>query len=199
MASLFILLLAGTLFGKHLAAVVKTVESPTAYTRAAIDYFILSDSRIAAIVFLVSLFCMIFTTLDTLLLSLLQNGLYAKSRIFRRRNLTKILLVAVVCSAAMRFNAVSAVGVFIGSLMILPFFCLLTCLLPSKGIFSRSADYLLLAFALSAATFLYYYDSLELRFDRHFLIPGIVVASICAALATVRLVEFALKRSRRNG
>src|SRR5262249_20919309 len=64
---IFIVLAIGIVFGEHLVAIFPKIQSPTGYTEAAMAYFLEQGSKIIVVVFFVSLFCMIFTTINTLL------------------------------------------------------------------------------------------------------------------------------------
>jgi hypothetical protein len=171
-------MLIGALFGDCLASHL-AVTSPSDYVFKAIRFFV-DESPLVAFIFIGGLFSMIFTTIDTLLLVNLQVGYYQQRRWFRRENLLNILLAAIVISTAMSFDATSAVGIFIGSCMVFPALMLARLIWPKAFvILPATPTYLMLAMALSTAVFVVYFQWIENRFDRHFLLA---ILTLCSAI-----------------
>jgi hypothetical protein len=172
-------MLIGALFGDCLASHL-AVTTPSDYVFKAIRFFV-DQSPLVALVFIGGLFSMIFTTIDTLLLLNLQVGYYQQRRWFRRENLLNILLAAIVISTGMSFDATSAVGIFIGSCMVFPTLVLARLLWPKVfGILPMTPTYLMAAMALSTLIFVIYFQWIENRFDRHFLLA---IVTLCSAVA----------------
>jgi hypothetical protein len=172
-------MLIGALFGDCLASHL-AVTTPSDYVFKAIRFFV-DQSPLVALVFIGGLFSMIFTTIDTLLLLNLQVGYYQQRRWFRRENLLNILLAAIVISTGMSFDATSAVGIFIGSCMVFPTLALARLLWPKVfGILPVTPTYLVAAMALSTLIFVIYFQWIENRFDRHFLLA---IVTLCSAVA----------------
>jgi hypothetical protein len=196
LAAIYVLLVAGIVFGEHLVTVMPRVQSPSAYTQAAMNYFLVHSSRIVIVIFFLALFCMLFTTINTLLITLLQAGHYSKSRLLRREVLVRLFLAASVLSCSIPFDAVSAVGVFFGSLLIVPFVSILHALSYRSRLFPRNLSYLLWALPVSAVAFGFFFPHLELSFERHFQIPGIVATATLTTLLLQKLFE--QRRGRRH-
>ena len=174
------------------------ILSPSQYTKAAIGLFIADHNPWVTVIFLVGLFCMIFTTLDTLLLTVLQLGFHIGSRIVRRKYLSVLLLCSIIFSTQIPSDGVSAIGVFVASLLIIPFSAILRDVVPlSLKLLPDSNSYFLPSIALSLVGFVLAYDKIETDFSRHHLIPGIVLASVLISLSGFGLVKALVGLRRR--
>jgi len=120
MALTAIVFCVGAFYGLSMPAAVWRIHRPAEFTQAIVRWSLDGGSRATAIVMFASVFCMIFTTLNTLVITLLQVGRYRISKFPRLDNIHRILLSAIVASCALWPNSVSVIGVFIGSLLILP-------------------------------------------------------------------------------
>jgi hypothetical protein len=189
-------LVAGIVFGEHLVTVMPRVQSPSAYTQAAMNYFLIQSSRLIVLIFFLALFCMLFTTINTLLITLLQAGFYSKSRLLRRELLVRLFLAASVLSCSIPFDDVSVIGVFFGSLLIVPFVAILQAIFHRSRLFPENLTYLLWVPPISAVAFGLFFARLELHFERHFQIPGIVATVTLATLVLQKLLE--QRRRRRH-
>lgn len=199
LAAIYVLLVAGIVFGEHLVTVLPRVQSPSTYTQAAMNYFLIQSSRIVVLIFFLALFCMLFTTINTLLITILQAGFYSKSRLLQRGLLVRLFLTASVLSCSIPFDAVSAIGVFFGSLLIVPFVSILHALSRRYRLFPENLTYLLWALPVSAVAFALLFARLELSFERHFEIPGIVAASTFMTLILQKLAEQWRRRRHAHG
>lgn len=182
----FAVLLVGTVFGDFISRRL-TVRTPSAYVAEAIEFF-LGEPLAVAVIFIVAIFAMIFTTIDTLLILNLQVGNYQPKRVFRRETLVHIIVAAVVISTRMSFDSVSAVGIFIGALMLLPMLAIVRTLWPSRlRWLPDDPQYLVWAMWLAMLAFAILYSRIVVRFDRHFYLSLIVaaIALVCAASSQV--------------
>lgn len=172
----FFVLALGILYGMRLRGVVSDISSPETYASETIQHFLGSTVPVVGVCFLGSVFCMIFTTIDTLLITMLQIGAYSGSRFLRRQNLLQILLVAVILSTLLNFRSVSYFGIFIGSLMLLPLIAVFKAGPPRLAYWTppslRSMEW---ALVLSVILFLSGFDLLRMEFGAHFLLPGFVL------------------------
>lgn len=139
---------------------------------------------------------MVFTTIDTLLATFLQIGVYRKSSLASQHAVSRVLLVAVLFSCFFWPDSVSAIGVFIGSLLIIPLLAIcsslnqwLRLLLPKSG---RYPSYSL---AFSVIVFVSQYGDLEVAFYDHIRIPLVVIAATLACAATEKIIELSKRRS----
>jgi hypothetical protein len=188
--STFVVVLVGMLFAISASGTIGPIETPSAYTKATMDVFFQSQHPAVAIVVLVGLFCMMFTTIDTLLITALQLGFHVGSKIINRRNLSTVLLVAITCSAIIPGDAVSAVGIFMASLLIIPFSAVIRELFPGvKRLWPHSNGYFIPSALLSLVIFAANYSRLETAFSLHYQIPALVVTSVLAAVVGWQVVS----------
>lgn len=188
--STLLVLIVGILFAVSVSGTIGEIRSPVEYTHKAVSLFLSAENRVVTTVFLVSLFCMMFTTIDTLLLTMLQLGHHMHSRRLRRRNLSLVLLAGIVGSAGLSHNAVSAVGIFIASLLILPFTTILrTCFPLIKYVFPKSNYYYYPSVLVAVVVFAVFYYDLETEFTQHYLIPGMVAGATIMSMAVAKAIE----------
>lgn len=182
LALTFLVLLIGILYGIKLRAEIPEIDSPITFTTHTIEHFLGIERPWVPIFFIASIFCMIFTTVDTLMLTLLQLGRYWNIRALRRKGLAQLLLLAAAISLFISAEAVSVVAVFVGSLMLAPAVGVLKAF-AQRISFLAPAHLGALEWAMVAATvvFAFVFNDLKLNFDRHFLIPGLVLAVITAS------------------
>jgi Na+/proline symporter len=194
-----VILAIGVIYGASLSEGISSIRSPSQYTALSMAAFLETNSNLIMVVFLVGVLCMIFTTIDTLLVTILQIDWYLSPIGINRTTLAKIVLSAVALSCVVRFDAVSAIGIFIGSLMVLPFFSILRALFPkSLGWWPKRSDYLVWSLVSSFGLFAVLYDHFETAFEWHFYIPGLVVCcTICSGL--VQSVVIRSKERNVNG
>lgn len=196
-AAATLVLCIGILFGIHLRDVLSSIDSPERYCHDVVQYFLSSDRIIVPPLFLASIFCMLFTTIDTLLLTVLQIGFYYRSDKLSRESLSRLFLLLVLGSALIDFDMVSAFGIYAGSVMIIPATLSLRTIFPSlRAIVGGSDRIFEYALGLSAVFFVLTFKVLELQFEYHFLIPGFVVISILlCSLASRVLQQYSQRRA----
>ena len=191
-----LLVLVGAAFGECLSKRL-SITSPSEYVSKAIDFF-LGESPVVALIFIAAVFSMIFTTIDTLLLCNLQVGYYQRRRWFRRENLFKLFLGALVISTRMDFDATSAVGIFVGSCMVFPALATVRVLWPSFFKLLPSAPaYLFIALIAASLVFIRFFYLIELRFDHHFWLTVLTFASALVFAVLMQVIQLIANGLRR--
>lgn len=195
--STLLVMCVGLLFGASAAPYFSDIASASRYVHELVSCFMGDTSALIRTCFLVSVFCMIFTTADTLLISMLQIGYHGNSRRISRDNLSTVFLAAIVLSVVIPHDSVSAVGIYVGSTLLLPFVAILRVLLPRSFCFlPQNLRYLIIALLLSLIVFSTFYHQLENNYKWHFMIPAIVAGSIIAAGLTWKLSDKLLRKGR---
>ncbi len=193
---LFTIMSIGILFGTKIATLVYAVDNPIDYTNAVIKFFLSSNSMVVKAIFLISLFSMIFTTIDTLLITLLQIGSFQKTIPINRKHLSLIILIASFISMILDLNSVCAFGIYVGSLMILIFIVSLQKFVLHKiNILPHKLTYNYFVLALSLVLFLIFYKEYESNFSKQFYIPLIVLISTLVFIAVFK-IYYRLSRHR---
>lgn len=193
---LILLMASGVVFGLHLTQIIPAVVSPSQFTNAALSYFRSAGSPLLLAVLLTTAFCMVFTTLNALLTALLQLGWHGKNRWLSRQQLGLVLLLGLFFSTGLRADAVSAYGVFVASLMILPFSTIIRTVYGYKGA-KPNEEHLVPGLLLAVALFGISYSTLETEFRFHFLLPTIVATS-CGATLSVSILGHRLRAWKRS-
>lgn len=190
MLLLFVIVSIGILFGLALSPDLGEFQTASGYYTSIVTFFTTSDAVQVKIIFLVALFCMIFTTIDTLLLAVMQIGFCQPGIGSRRDDISTILVLAVAISVFVDSDAVCAFGIFVGSILILPCSQVLPELYPIFP-FARIKRHQYLWVSLASATlaFVVSYDALAQNFTYHYLIPAMVVLSLFVGLALWGLLE----------
>jgi len=185
LVSICVVLMVGAFFGAFLSAQL-TLRSPSSYALEAVAFF-MSQHAIVSCIFVAAVFAMIFTTIDTLLLIVLQVGFHQEPPRFRRSTLSTIVLIAIILSTQMDFDSVSAIGIFIGSLLLLPALALCRAVWPAAFRWlPEQPRYLLWATFLAIAGFAFVYHLILVRFDRLFLLSFLTgTSALICALITV--------------
>ena len=196
-ALMMVLLLIGTMFGRFLGTRV-AIESSSDYANHLVRFF-LDRSLISALMLIAAIFAMIFTTIDTLMLTTLHAGFYQKKRLFRRGTLLNVVLVAVLVSTRIPDDATSVTGIFIGSMFVFPALALLRQLWPRVMFWQpRSPRHLVVAMALTVFTFLTWLPWLEKRFELHFLVTLLALSmAICTGLVAIGMERLTRIRETR--
>jgi hypothetical protein len=192
-----LLMAAGVTFGQHLTRIIPDVLSPSQFTAAVLSYFRSEGSPILLAILLTAAFCMVFTTLNALLIALLHLGWHRRSRWLTRRQLGLVLLVGLFFSTGLKADAVSAYGVFVASLMILPLSSILRVLFGGSHV-DGDEGHLIPALTLSVVVFGISYSALETEFTFHFLLPTIVGVVCGSTLLASSLVQHVLARRPRR-
>jgi len=144
---------------------------------------------------------MIFTTLDTLLVTMLQISHYRKPTfldrlLFRREKLLYVLLAAAIGSCLIGKDHVHVVGIFIASLLCLLSIPCAMVLFPQRTRWlPESSAYLWWSLAASVSVFALFESRIVYAFDYHFLLPGLTLASMVLALMVTKAVKMLKKRS----
>jgi len=171
-----ILLLLGAVFGTAMSGRI-TVDAKNTYPEGAVSFF-LNGSPLVGLLFIAAIFSMMFTTLDTLMMTIIQVGYYQERRWFRRETLPIIVLLATFASTRMNFAATSSVGIFTGSLLILPGLAIARCFWPRLlAWLPDSTTYLLVAGGIAVAVFGLYYRQISTEFGQHFLLSLLMLGT----------------------
>jgi|GEM_PF-6211441 len=180
---LFICLSLGILFSQALSDEIPTRIMPTRYVGLLTSFFLFKTPPIYRIIFIVSVHCMVFTTINTILVTILQISAYKPKNPLNRERLLLILLIAVFGSGLIAKDRVHTIGIFIASLFILPSFPIVRSLFPrpASGI-PINVRYLWWALGGSVIIFAAIEPRIDSSFDYHFLIPGIPTALVLASL-----------------
>lgn len=181
--ALTFLLAIGMAFGSYLEQVVPAITTPLGYFESSTEFFVHNESKWIAVITLLSLYSMIFTTIDALLLNLLHVGWYTEGSRWDRGQLLKILALAAFVSSLLDLNSLGAIGILLGSLLILPAVVLLKILVPSKtGWFPPTLAFLVWGGGISCIVVGVCFQYFRLPFERQLLIPGVVLGSVLTAL-----------------
>lgn len=186
-----LIVIIGSLFSYSAAPELASFSDAREYFDKALSIFLSSRSTFVIVTFFVGLFSMIFTTIDMLMLTLLQISHEAPSSLFRRQNLARTMVAATFFSVVLPANAVCAVGIFIGSLLIIIAPVVVREISQSEFFQFIPSDsaYFLVSVALSILLFLTYFKRLESSFEWHFMIPGIVLGSTVGGMIVSRLLR----------
>lgn len=185
---------AGSTFGMLLPSSFSQSRSPSDFTSSGIGILVEGGSRATSIIFFASLFCMTFTTLNTLLFTLFQVGAYAPRGWPRLRNLSRILLFSILLSCALLPDSVSAMGLFMGALLVIPLSVVIGVLVKPLRAAMRPAPIYIFCSALAASLiFAFSYERIKLDFGAHHIIGGIMLAGISAG-AVISIIIQALRR-----
>ncbi len=193
------LLLVATAFGRFLGTRV-AIHSSSEYAAHLVRFF-LDRSLGASLMLIAAIFAMIFTTLDTLMLTTLHSGFYQERRLFRRGTLLNVVLVAIFVSTRISDNATSVMGIFIGSMFVFPALALLRQLWPRLMFWQpRSPRHLVAAMGLTIFAFLGWLPWLEKKFELHFLVTLLALAmALFTGAVTIGLEQLARLRREKRG
>ncbi len=169
---------------------------PSEYLTALTSVFLGHPVRIMKITFLISIFCMMFTTIDTLLLAVMQASHFTKGRLARRDTLPALILVAALFSMPLPIDSLYAFGILTASWITLPLLPILRALFPKLRWAPEQPLYAWAALIVSGICFAYFHESIVARQEVQFLIPGGVVFLATSFLAVQTGWE---KRTRRGG
>jgi hypothetical protein len=179
----------GACYGMTLPAAFAHDQTPSGFTEAGVTYAMALGYRSTAIIFFASVFCMIFSTVNTLAAGVFQAARYAGHPWPQFGELHKVMLWAMALSCFLWPDAVSAVGLFICALMIIP----LVGILASLATYVRRflpTDYKFVwpSVGLAASVFVFNYR----RFTDYAQMPylgALVLLSTLACAVTIRLSE----------
>ena len=172
-----ILLLVGVLFSRTAYSVGAEKLLPQEYLLALSRYFLNDTPMLFRVVFLVSVFCMIFTTIDTICLALLQTGYFLPEVNFSRRSPIALLLLASLFAGLIDIDRLYISGVFAASLMVLPMGHIIRAIFPAaKRHLPAGAIHVWAAFGVTVIAYFSLGESLEGEYLYQFLIPLIPVS-----------------------
>ncbi len=193
-AMFFVYGLAG-LVGASLPPTFAIDQTPTGFAEAGIAIIGSSVSRVGTIVFFASIFCMLFTTIDTLLITLLQSVDQASFLSnWAHRPSALLLIAAAVAGLLVPAKSISAYGLFIGALLIIPMFPLLGILSQRvRNLLPQDQSYLTASLILSVIAFAFVGPILETEYSLHHLV-GLVVFIPTATCAVVASIAESLRR-----
>lgn len=176
----------GAAFGLLLPPEFASRMTPSTATAFGISYVLDTGSHITTTIFFASLFFMIFTTLDTLLFTLLQIRFHRREHFAVRKTMTRTLLIAVLLSILVPTDAVSLIGIFLASLMLLPLFVILAeigaCSRSLVGNLRLEVPFVLSIAGLVAVTLVF-----RLDFYDYFFLPGLVLICLLGTEVVARL------------
>lgn len=191
----FIIIAVGSAFGLAMAPDLGATSTSN-YFESMVTLFVGSGAEQVRVMFLVALFCMIFTTIDTLLITTMQVRSYTRGFGSRRTDIPSVLLMAVAAAIVIPGEAAPAFGIYVGSILILPASQLLQELYPQAK-FSFASDHRFLWAALGGATLLclVMHEELIGDFSIQHVIPGLFLT---CALAS-NLVALIARKRETNG
>jgi len=138
---------------------------------------------------------MIFTTIDTYLLTTLQIGLLGGSRVFRRHNLSGIVLASVALSVLIPNSLITPIGVLVPSLMGLPLLSVCKGLFPRKFRWLPPPErFLPLSALMAVSLFAVSYRELPIDSSWHLNIPVYMLGAAVLSAAVLNVVRFKEKR-----
>ena len=174
MVSILVTLVVGVLFALATRHSLQPGQLPSEYLRDLTRVLLLESPRGFKLIFLVSVYSMIFTTIDTLLAALLQLGFYTQHKLIDRQNLAQVLLVVALLAFTLDEESLYVFGITVASLMVLPALAILRAIYPHQVRFLPGGPLYLWA-SLGGVTLLYICFASKLRehFAYQFLIPAI--------------------------
>jgi hypothetical protein len=179
----------GACYGMMLPAEFSSDPTPSGFTARGVQYAVVLGYRSTAVIFFASAFCMIFSTVNTLTIATFQAARYAEQPWPQFRDLHKVMLWAVALSCILWPNSVSAIGLFICALMILPLLAILGALSQTLRRF-LPADYSFLWFSLGVSTIGF---ALSYRFFTRYsnmpFLGALVLVSAAACAAAAKIYE----------
>ncbi len=189
----FVTLSLGIFFSQALSDKIPTRTLPVNYVRALAVFFLDESAPIYRIVFLMSVYCMIFTTIDTLLVTLLQVASYKRESFVKKAFLTRdkilrLLLVAAVVSSIVNENRVHTTGIFIASLLIIPAVASAKCIFPRAASWlPTDTRYMWWTLTITAVAFFLLEPHFLYRFEYHFLMPGVTFVATLVVVLIVKI------------
>ena len=169
-----LLLLAAVVFGELTRSDLAAKDSPGQYIDGLMRYFVHDGPRIVQVTFLVSLLCMMFTTIDTLIMTTLQASHYTRRRWARRESVIGLLVASMFLATAVPVDRLYLFGLLAGGLLVLPMLLLLPLLVPKASSFiPRSGRFAWLAFVATWGVYVTCGDFLAATTATQFLSPGI--------------------------
>jgi hypothetical protein len=187
----FALLMLGALFGTVMSDRIQ-VDATNSYPAAMVEFF-LARAPLVALLFIFAIFSMFFTTLDTMIITALQIGYYERRRVFRRETLPTIILVATFISTQIDFAGASVLGVFTGSVLVLPTLAILRCSWPR--VFKwlpENTSYLVFAGVVSVLVLGLFYERISTNFHSHFLLSLLTLGS--AVVSGIAMTLFSKRK-----
>jgi hypothetical protein len=178
----------GAAYGYCLPTAFSLARTPSAFTHRGVRYAMSLGFRTTSIIFFASLFCMIFSTINTLLVTVFQIGHYRNKRP-QVSHIHFVLLWAMVLSCGLWPDSVSAIGLFICALMVVPL-CLICAALwqPIRNILPVRYWFVWPAVALSVILFTAGFKYFE-SYSAMPLLGALVLAALVVSVAMVRLGE----------
>lgn len=156
--------------------------SPTGFVNHGIRIVTTESTRAVSLVFFAGVFWMLFTTLSNLAITLLQVRQYL-GRPYRTGTVSRLLLLAAALSCLVWPDSVSAVGVFVGALLVIPLISIATSLFePLARWAPKITPYPTIAGALAIIFFVIRYQDFEEDYYTHTSLPLLVLAATAIAL-----------------
>ncbi len=193
-----IIFMIGACYGMLLPMEFSTEMTPEGFTKGGVQIAGKIGIRMGAAILFASLFCMIFTTINTLLITLFQLGYYRRHGQPHIGRIHRVFLWAILLSAIVRPNAVSAFGLFICALMIVPFIVICGASFPRLApLLSGEIWYVWPAIGLATLLFGLTFEFFETNYAQMPLLGGIVVVSTLVAATAAWLARTGIARYGR--
>jgi hypothetical protein len=182
------LLVLGALFGTVMSRKIR-VDAGNSYPAGMVEFFLKMPPWIA-LLFIAAVFSMLFTTVDTMIVTALQVGFYERRRLFRRETLPTIILLATFISTRVEFADASVLGIFTGSILVLPTLAILRCRWPRLFVWlPESTTYLVVAACVSVVVLGLFYEQISRDFDLHFLLSLLTLGTAIVTGASISAFE----------
>jgi hypothetical protein len=193
----FFVLTAGIAFGLAISSEINAaLRSASEYYATVVNFFSTANSGAVRVIFVVGLFCMIFTTVNTLLLTTMQIRFYSEGLGKQRGDLSKILVLAVGASVLVEADWVCVFGILVGAILLLPCMQLFGQLFPRIPFTPPTSHrYLWVALALATLTVVTFRNVFLEDFAIHYAMPGFFLISTMTCGLVAAIMERLSRRS----
>lgn len=184
------LLLAAVVFGEFSRSDLALTADSAVYVDNLARYFVYDSAPLVQVTFIASLLCMIFTTIDTLIITMLQASDYAVLRAARRESIVSVVTAAMAVALVVPVDHLYLFGLMAGSLLILPMMSIVPILAPSlASAVPESNAFAWVALGGTWAVYICFGDVLATSTEIQFLSPGIPLLLGLCTLVMDRLVK----------
>ncbi len=179
----------GACYGMMLPKEFSSNPTPSGFTEKGVQYAVVLGYRSTAVIFFASVFCMIFSTVNTLTIAIFQASRYARSPWPGIRDIHKVMLWALALSCILWPDSVSAVGLFICALMVVPLIVIIAALSKTvRDILPTGYAFLWPSIVLSVLVFIFNYRSFTDYSNMPFLGALVLISTLIVA-ASVKAHE----------
>lgn len=184
------LLLAAVAFGVLSRSDLAPTADSAVYVDNLVRYFVYDSAPLVQITFIVSLLCMIFTTIDTIIITMLQASDYTVLRAARRESIVAVVTAAMATALVVPVDHLYLFGLTAGSLLILPMISIVPVLAPSlASAVPESNVFAWVSLGGTWAVYIFFGDALATSIGVQFLSPGIPLLLGLCTLVIDRLVK----------